>query len=168
MRSTAELSGLHPCTARASSRKKSHADILQMIPALGSTHWCPARRRKHSCPQAPPAQGQLPTLTSLSDGSSSTDKRPGASPGRCDQPVAPGASSCSRAQGRAQPSSGLSKEFSPSAHWHCSPQVFCLPLQHSAPPLAPAPPVPLAYLPTCCSCTTKMASLSRRGFFTVC
>jgi len=55
LRSTAQLSGLHPCTARGSSHKKSHAEMLQMIPALWSTHWCLARHSKDSFPQAPPA-----------------------------------------------------------------------------------------------------------------
>jgi len=72
------------------------------------------------------------TLRSLSDGSRLRKKRAWASPGRCDQPVAPGLAPMLRGEPIA--SSGLRKEFFPGTYWHCSLWVFCLPLQHSAPP----------------------------------
>jgi len=73
--------------------------MLQGFPGLWSTHWCPARCGKDSSPQGLSGQGHLATLGSPSDGSRVRESRAWALPGRRDQPVGPGARSCSHAQG---------------------------------------------------------------------
>ena len=99
MRSTAELAILFPCGAKGSSCKKWDAEILQGVPVLWSSHWCPARRGKESCPQGGSGQGHLATLGSPCKGSRLREDRAWASPGRRDQPVGQGGRSCSHAQG---------------------------------------------------------------------
>jgi len=137
LRSTAELSDLLPCRARGSSCKKSHAEVLQGIPVLWSTHWCPARHSKGSCPQGPSACRHVATLGSLSGSSMWREKRLWASPGRRDLPVGPGARSCSHAQGRVDgsPALGSGRNFPPghtgTAPWRFSAFLCSTEQQHS-------------------------------------